>query len=109
MFHIVIEFMNTLKDLEDFNIFDLAKLQEFNKRITELIKNALNQNSNAYLILGKSSFPLTSFMTEVPIIVKTSPLIYMIGTSVKKELTHFTSMPNFDTPWKRQKKTFSNI
>ena len=75
LFHIVIEFMNTLKDLEDFNIFDLAKLQEFNKRITELIKNALNQNSNAYLILGKSSFPLTSFMTEVPIIVKTSPLI----------------------------------
>ena len=70
LFHIVIEFMNTLKDLEDFNIFDLAKLQEFNKRITELIKNALNQNSNAYLILGKSSFPLTSFMTEVPIIVK---------------------------------------
>ena len=62
--------MKILKDLKDFDIFNLVKLQEFNKRITELIKNALNQNSNAYLILGKSSFPFNSFMTEVPIIQK---------------------------------------
>ena len=68
--YIAIEFMKILKDLKDFDIFNLVKLQEFNKRITELIKNALNQNSNAYLILGKSSFPFNSFMTEVPIIQK---------------------------------------
>ena len=53
--------MKTLKDLKDFDIFNLGKLQEFNKKITELIKNALNQNTNAYLILGESSFPLNPF------------------------------------------------
>ena len=53
--------MKTLKDLKDFDIFNLAKLQEFNKKITELIKNALNRNTNAYLILGESSFPLNPF------------------------------------------------
>ena len=56
--------MGMLKDLEGLHFVGLKELEKINSLISETLRNALNRNGNAYIILGKVNFFYFIFLTK---------------------------------------------